>query len=353
MLKEGRKDQKGIHSPARVWSQALEYQDPVSVYIHVPFCDQRCPFCLYYSIGGAGENSRSRFLASLEKELLLAGSLIDFAELNIEAVSIGGGTPSELSGSHLSTLLEMLDRHLSVGGARATEYSIELNPHVTTRPRLFREKLEVLQTHNVNRLSFGVQSLDDRVLKANGTRHTTYESEECVRIAREQGFRNVNVDLLFGLVGQSQQSWQATLQRACELQPEHISVFTLKRVLAGSRLRHDASGRGEDQAYRIALARRYCGENGYIEYFPLLFARSPEFAYKYEVNTFAGKKDVLGFGPGSITWAGSFCYRNVRDLVKYEDLLNRGMFPIDTDTIHYPSDNFLVRLAYFVASPKM
>jgi oxygen-independent coproporphyrinogen-3 oxidase len=304
---------------------------------------------LYYSIDGAGEETKSRFLAALDRELSLLGSLIDFTELNIESVSIGGGTPSELSVSHLSTLLAMLERHLNVSGTAATEYSMEMNPQGVARPYSFRAKLEVLRRHQVNRLSFGVQSFDDQVLEANGSRHTASEATECVRIAREHGFGNVNIDLLFGLVNQSPQSWLATVQRACELHPEHISVFALKTVSAGSGLRQDASWSEEDLASCIPTASRCCSNHGYTEYFPLMFACRPEVAYKYEVNTFALGKAVLGLGAGSITWAGQFSYRSVRNLAEYARLLERGILPVDSDTIHYPCNTFPVRLAYYVA----
>lgn len=334
-------------NPAHVWSQKLKYEDPISVYVHVPFCERRCPFCRFYSVDGEGKETRSRFLLALEKELFLASFLIDFARLNIESVSIGGGTPFELSVSHLSTLLAMLERRLNVCGAPATEYCMEINPHDVTRLHMFVEKLELLRTFNVNRLSFGVQSLDDRVLKANGSRHTIAEVTECLRIARECGFRNVNIDLLFGLLDQSGQSWRNTLRRACELHPDHITLFSLKPTSVMSSIRHDVYGRREDLKSWIPIAKRYFADHGYIEYLLRAFVCSTEFEYRYEINTFLSKKAVLGFGPGSITWAGQFCYRNVRDLVEYEELLDGGMLPIDAETIHYPCDNFLSRLAYY------
>ena len=339
--------QENVSFPARIWSQTLKYEDPISVYIHVPFCERRCPFCRFYSVNEEGEEERLRFLVALEKELLLVNSLIDFARLNIESLSIGGGTPFELSVSHLTTLLTMLEGHLNVHGADTIEYCMEINPHDVTRP-YFAEKLELLRSFNVNRLSFGAQSFDDQVLKVNGSRHTATEVTECLRIAREYGFRNVNIDLLYGLTNQSRQSWRDTLQRACELHPEHISLFSLKkgiwRVFAETRC---TNRRDEDMSPWIPLAERCLGDNGYIEYFPMTFVCNMKYAYKYETNTFVCKKTVLGFGPGSITWAGQFCYRNVRNLTVYKELLDSCTLPIDTNTIHYPCDNFLSRLAYF------
>jgi len=290
---------------------------------------------------------KSRFIIALENELLLANSLIDLKRLNIEAISIGGGTPLELSVLHLSTLLAILKRYLNVRVAPAIEYSIEINPYDAIRLQTFLEKLELLRTFNVNRLSFGVQSLDDQVLKANGSRHTAADVTECVGIARECGFRNVNVDLIFGLAKQSLRSWEDTLCRICKLHPEHVSLFALKSISDKSLLQHSESLNGRNRESWVNIAQRFLGNEGYTEYFPRAFACSKEFAYKYEVNTFVFRKAVLGFGPGSITWAGQFCYRNVRDLTRYEELLKSCILPIDADTIHYPCDNFLSRLAYF------
>jgi oxygen-independent coproporphyrinogen-3 oxidase len=343
---KGWKIQENVPSAVHVWSQTLKYEDPISVYVHIPFCERRCPFCRFYSVSGKDEKAKSRYLVALEKELLLMSSLIDFAMLNVESVSIGGGTPFELTLSHLSALLAMLERYLNVCKIPDIEYCMEINPHDVTRLHMFVEKLELLRRFNVNRLSFGVQSLDDRVLKANGSRHIVAEVEECICAARKCGFRNVNIDLLFGLLDQSRQSWLDTLQRAYELHPEHITLFSLKTVSCISPLRHDAPKRRIELASWIHIAKRFLADHGYIEYFPRAFICSTEFAYRYEINTFVFKKAVLGFGPGSITWADQFCYRNVRDLATYEELLDSGMFPIDADTIYHPCDNFLSRLAY-------
>lgn len=304
---------------------------------------------MYYSLSNVGKNEKASFLASLNKELLLARSFIDFTELNIESVSIGGGTPFELSVSHLSRLLETVEKHLNTDGSVTLEYSMEINPHDVSKPNLFREKVELLQSYNVNRLSFGAQSLDDQVLEANGARHTALEVAECVHISRECGFDNINLDLLFGLIGQTQQNWLSTLQQTCKIHPEHISVFALKSTAANSAVMSEEASEGRGYEFRIPLARKCCSSHGYIEYFPLLFTSHPEFKYKHDFSTFVLRNSVLGFGPGAITWINQFCYRNVRDLAKYSKLLNKGNLPVDIGTIHYPCENFLVDLAYIKA----
>lgn len=331
-----------IPSGAHQWFRLLRYDEPVSVYFHIPFCQHRCAFCRFYSLAARADNVKSRFLIALEKELSLANSLIGLRRLNIQAVSVGGGTPFELTVAQLSELLRLIERYLNVRATPAIEYSLEINPHDAAEHQTYREKLELLRLANVNRLSVGVQSLDDKVLRANGSRHSAADVTACVEGARACSFRNVNVDLLFRLARQSLHSWDHTLRRICGLHPDHVSLFGVKSAPASFMRRNTERAAG----LWVPLAARRLGDVGYTEYFPRAFARTRDFTYRYEVNTFLFGKPVLGFGPGAVTSTGQSCYRNMRDLIQYEELLEGGMLPIDADTIHHPCDRFLARLAY-------
>lgn len=183
------------------------------LYIHIPFCAKKCAYCDFYSV--ESDERVEPFLRALRKELSTLPE--DFAP---ETVFIGGGTPTVLSVSQLETLLTSVARAADL--SRVTEYSCEANPGT-----LDREKFAVLRAGGVNRLSIGVQSFDEGILQTLGRIHTAEEAEAAFRLACAAGFRNINLDLIFGVPGQTMAKLETGLGRALALAPEHLAVYNL------------------------------------------------------------------------------------------------------------------------------
>lgn len=185
----------------------------ISLYIHIPFCKQRCFYCDFPTFAGR-EKFREDYINALVKEIESKCS-----NYIIKTIFIGGGTPSHLEVKELEKLLSCVEK---LNLSENVEYSIECNPGTVNE-----EKLMLMKNYGVNRLSFGLQSCDDKLLKRIGRIHTFNEFLENYKLARKIGFTNINVDLMYGLPNLTIEIWKYTLEKICELKPEHISAYSL------------------------------------------------------------------------------------------------------------------------------
>ena len=186
------------------------------LYIHIPFCKQRCNYCAFYS--STLYNMREEYVAALTKELLLRK---DYAHGKaIETIYFGGGTPSTLGIEQLQRICSTIYSAYPV--ANSPEVTIECNPDDLTP-----EFLEALRPLPFNRISMGVQSFNDAQLRRLGRRHTAEGARTAVGNARKAGYTNISIDLMFALPGSTPQQWQEDLNRAIALRPQHLSAYNL------------------------------------------------------------------------------------------------------------------------------
>ncbi|MFC2022253.1 radical SAM family heme chaperone HemW [Chloroflexota bacterium] len=186
----------------------------IALYIHVPFCRHKCPYCSFVSYDYR-EADIPLYLRALKKELIRrAGGEC------IRSIYFGGGTPSLLSAKYVGDLISTISSLFTVD--EATEITIEANPGTINRAYL-----TAIRELGVNRLSLGVQSLNDRELALLGRIHTAAEARDAVQHARGAGFDNLSIDLIYGLPGQTLSDWQHTLDEAITMRPEHLSLYSL------------------------------------------------------------------------------------------------------------------------------
>lgn len=186
----------------------------ISLYIHIPFCDQKCFYCDFPSFAGKGQ-LKEAYIKALIKEM---NNKIT-KEYLINTIFIGGGTPSSLGVNELEMLLKEVSK---LNLSNNIEYTMECNPG-----NLTREKLKVMKEYGVNRISMGLQAVQNTLLKSIGRIHDYDEFERNFKEARDFGFNNINVDLIFGLPNQSLENWKESLERIIALNPEHISAYSL------------------------------------------------------------------------------------------------------------------------------
>ncbi|MBO7401623.1 MAG: oxygen-independent coproporphyrinogen III oxidase [Lachnospiraceae bacterium] len=193
----------------------------LEIYVHIPFCVRKCAYCDFLS-GPADEDAKARYLTGLFDEFRFYAEKLKSAETRktITTVFVGGGTPSSLSAGQLDSLFEKL--HSSFGIGKEAEVTVECNPGT-----LSAEKLSVLKNAGVNRLSLGLQSADDSELKLLGRIHTFEDFLREYEAARRTGFDNINVDLMQALPGQTVEKALNSVKKVLELQPEHISAYSL------------------------------------------------------------------------------------------------------------------------------
>lgn len=189
----------------------------MELYLHMPFCVRKCAYCDFLSFPSGAETQRM-YAKRLMKDIDVMGKR--YGEIPVETIFIGGGTPSVPDSALIVEIMEHVRHAFHV--ADGAEISMEANPGTVTQ-----EKLTDYRKAGINRLSFGLQSANDRELKLLGRIHTWAEFLESFTLARECGFANLNIDLMSALPGQTCESWKETLSRVTELDPEHISAYSL------------------------------------------------------------------------------------------------------------------------------
>ncbi len=237
------------------------------IYIHIPFCKQRCRYCSFFS--STNEEKKREYIDALCKELHARRNYID--NRNVETIYIGGGTPSTLQKEDFEKIFATIDENYNI--KEGAEITLEANPD-----DLSRDYLSMLRGFPFNRLSMGVQSFDDALLKKLGRRHDSTRAKEAFREARATGFDNISIDLMFALPGSTTESWSNDLKSAIELCPEHISAYNLtyeegtalyKALQSGSITPLDEEGNLKQFAMLIEALE----ENGYCHYEISNFAR--------------------------------------------------------------------------------
>ena len=195
----------------------MQQKSPLAVYLHVPFCQQKCAYCDFASFSGR-EAIWRRYFDALQEEI--AGWRDELRVREARSIFFGGGTPSIVPAEYIAETLESLRTQIAF--APDVEITLEANPGTVTM-----EKLRAYRRAGVNRLSVGVQSFDDGLLKFLGRIHTAAQAREAVYLAREAGFDNLSIDLMYALPGQSMNQWRDTLNAAVALPVGHISAYSL------------------------------------------------------------------------------------------------------------------------------
>jgi len=278
-----------------------------AAYIHVPFCVSKCYYCDFNSYPGLDAMFQS-YTDAVRKEISGTG-----LETRAATLYIGGGTPTVLSAQQVSALVEAVRIRLALAGD--AEATIEANPAT-----IGQAELEALITAGINRISFGVQSFDDHLLKRIGRRHTAADARQAVIDGRLVGFKNISLDLIYALPGQSVEGWGETLQQAISLAPEHISLYelTIEEGTPFSELLAQGSLELPEEELQIDM---YAGAEsaleaaGYERYEISNFAM-PGFRCRH--NQFYWRNDeYYGFGAGAVSYIDGRRARNVKSPAEY------------------------------------
>ncbi|MGI8438457.1 MAG: radical SAM family heme chaperone HemW, partial [Chthoniobacterales bacterium] len=280
------------------------------LYVHIPFCARICPYCAFYK-ERADPTQTERFCSAILSELRTQADRFD---LRPETIFFGGGTPTALSTAQLDRLLRGFHELLDLSPMR--ELTIEANPgSVSAR------KGEMMQQLGVTRVSLGVQSWDDGLLQLLGREHNAAQAEESFRILRAAKIPSLNIDLMFGLPGQTLVQWESTLAHTIALQPDHVSAYCLTyEEDTEFFLRH---ARGEYRSDEETDARffettmRMLSEAGYEQYEISNYAR-PGHESAHNRGYWSGA-DYLGFGPSAFSTVGDSRWQNVADYRAYSD----------------------------------
>lgn len=297
-------------------NSANHNSDPIRhVYVHIPFCARICPYCAFYK-DLLDRSQTGRFCEAILGEVEQQAAAFTVAP---RTIYFGGGTPTALTTSQLESLLTGFRERVDLSTLQ--EWTVEANPgSVSAR------KAVLLHTLGVNRISLGVQSWDEDLLKLLGREHNAPQAEESFRLLRAAGFSNINVDLMFGLPGHTTEQWRLTLEKTIALQPEHISAYCLTYEEdtdfflrhARGELRQDADADAEFFEMTMSILQGA----GYEHYEISNYAR-PGFASLHNQAYWSGE-DYLGIGPSAFSTTGSQRWQNLADYRGYADRILSG-----------------------------
>ena len=290
----------------------------LGIYIHVPFCRSKCQYCDFYSVTTNDYNLHDEYRRAICQHVKEAGG--QAPDYVVDTVYFGGGTPSFFGAEGMASILNAIRKYFVV--APNAEITFEANPDSVSKPLLRR-----LRSEGFNRVSLGIQCDDDEILEAIGRPHNYEQAVEAFELIRKKGFRNISVDLMYGLPGQSREDWQATLQNVLELRPEHISCYGLK-VEEGTPLyevREFANLADDDtQADMYLDAIQILRDHGYRQYEISNFCRKSNVS-RHNLKYWRGE-EYLGFGPDAASDFGGRRFTAVRDVHAYiEGVLSSGM----------------------------
>ncbi len=295
------------------------------LYIHFPFCSKICPYCDFYVLRES-EAKRAAFLPYYEKELKLISKIKpELFNQKLETIYFGGGTPSLLEADQLSGFLNLIGGYFDVSDN--AEISLEANPN-----DLLRDKPKVFRQLGINRLSIGVQSLNDIELKTLGREHSTKQAEEAARNVKSSDFENFNIDFIFGVPGQTAASWRKTIESVVDWQPAHISTYSLT-------IEERATFYKLQQAGKLCLPPDELCQEMYLIGIEFLEKKGYE---QYEISNFSHRgfesrhnrnywqrKNYLGIGPSAHSFFENQRRANVRSLIAYQRKLDTGELPLE------------------------
>ena len=289
---------------------------PLGIYIHVPFCRSKCQYCDFYSVTEKDDRLMESFLDAICDHIRETGP--QAPGHRVDTIYFGGGTPSFFGADGMAAILSAIRRSFDV--AMDAEITFEANPD-SVSPRLLRK----LKSEGFNRVSLGIQCDDDDILAKIGRPHNYEQAVSAVQKIRKAGFKNLSLDLIYGLPGQTLESWQRTLRNVLELKPEHISCYGLK-VEEGTPLYacQEFMNLPDDdaQADMYLATVEILRAKGYRQYEISNFCKRNHES-KHNVKYWTGG-EYLGFGPDASSDFAGKRFKIIRDLRGYIDGIRDG-----------------------------
>ena len=305
--------------------------DKISLYIHIPFCAQKCLYCDFPSFARK-DHLRKAYIEALNKEIISLREKHNNLEIN--TIFIGGGTPSVLEADELECLLKEVAK---LNMAKDIEYSMECNPG-----NLTEEKLEVMKKYGVNRISMGLQAKQDNLLKGLGRIHNYKTFKENYLLAKKVGFNNINVDLMFGLPNQRLNEWEETLREIISLEPAHISAYSLiieegtafYNLYENDKLKLPTE---EEERKMYHLAKKILEENGFNQYEISNYAKEGK-ECRHNL-AYWNMDNWIGVGSAAASYINGKRIKNISSVEKYINSINEKREAVEEIINNSKNDN--------------
>ncbi|TYZ23408.1 radical SAM family heme chaperone HemW [Selenomonas ruminis] len=297
------------------------------VYVHIPFCRQKCFYCDFPSFAGR-ERYMEDYTGALCREIAVRGSYYRQLWGRPATIYLGGGTPSILPANLMGKLLKKI-RQVFLEDGEAEEFTVECNPGTVDE-----EYLLLLREYGVNRLSFGVQSFDDELLRRIGRIHNGQQAIDAVNMAKRAGFTNLSLDLMYGLPGQKLEQLKASVKQALALEPKHISIYGLQLEEGTVFSRMQAMGKLElpdDEATEAMYdyMTEFLPQQGYERYEISNFAR-PGFASRHN-RSYWQDVPYLGLGAAAHSYLNGQRWAAYAELGRYMEAIQEKKSPVEPE----------------------
>ncbi|HKP82346.1 MAG TPA: coproporphyrinogen-III oxidase family protein [Pyrinomonadaceae bacterium] len=309
-------------------NQPPRIDDPLGLYIHIPFCRKRCHFCYFKVYTDKNASEIEVYLDALIKENELYSRMPAFQGRQLRFAYFGGGTPSYVSEKQLRYLVDGLNRHVS--WENAEEVTFECEPGT-----LQKAKLEALKAIGVTRLSLGIEHFDDEILAANGRAHLSPEIYRAYQWAREVDFPQVNIDLIAGMMGETEEKWYEAVRRAIELQPDSVTIYQMElpynTVISQDMLKKGITSPiagWTTKRHWLNYAFEQFVAHGYeIAGSDIVATKTKTCRFIYRDALWHGG-DMIGIGVSSFSHFGGVNFQNAHNFEEYVRILNEDRLPL-------------------------
>lgn len=317
------------YPPFRHWKKTavdeLLTEKPINIYVHIPFCTQRCAFCYYKTVDLKQRPEVEGYITALCQEIEMVAQRFHLGNRPVASIYFGGGTPSLLQEQHFQRLVECLHQNFRID---QPQFSVEAEPLTVSK-----QKMDVLVTLGVNRLSLGVQSFDDEVIKLSGRGHNKKQAHRAIDIARQAGDWSVNIDLLSGLAGETLDTWTGSLTCALTSGVDSITIYKMEAFAntafhqLGVREKKLELPSDQQELQFMQHAMEQFEQANYKPWSFFTFTKNGHHLNRYTRNIFRAD-DLYGFGASAYGVLGNALLQNISDLERYTTTVAAGMLPL-------------------------
>ena len=316
----------------------------LDVYAHIPFCRQRCVFCHYpLKLGINQGDEKDRYLSAFEKEMDIYMSKLGIDRIIARSILVGGGTPTYLSLKQQKRFLDMMANRIDMSTCR--QYTFDVDPN-TLLGEEGRERLRMLRDYGTDRLTIGIQSLDDEILRLMNRHHNAAQAIESIEETHKVGM-TVNIEFIFGFPGQTVEGWADMIERACQLDVEEIQLYRLKIDAYGDyqgpvkkliTKRPDLVPTIEQTVIMKQVAIDILARHGYTENLRRVFSKEYKHHSRYAHNQCCRLLDQIGFGLTAFSSLRDRFALNTQHFDEYYSLIESGHLPINRGIIRSPEE---------------
>lgn len=302
----------------------------LDIYVHIPFCERRCTFCHYPVKYGKQIEEKNHYLDTLEKEMDLYMRRLGITKINARSILIGGGTPTYLTPGQLERFLELFSDRVDLG--RCTQFNYDVDPGTLVGDTGI-ERLSIMKEYGVDRLTIGIQSLDDNILKIMNRPHDVQTAIDSIDNCREFGYQ-LNIEFIFGHPGETIENWIEVIEKAVQLPVDEIQLYRLKVLaygdLQGSIIKYRANiPTFEETMMMKQLAIDILAENGFHENLRRVYSKKKKHYSHYAYNQCCNLYDQIGLGQTAFSSLRDRFVLNTQYFNEYYDKIKEGKLPLN------------------------